>query len=276
MISRRKNVVARGNDSYYSKSFTDPVIPDGYRYAYGSWGDGFVIERIKDGSCFTFVPVGYLKENGTFDGIKFDQKFGRRKWYKDEPNELGEEPIKRVIWNQLQSIREYGGFYISTYPISKSISSKPQSLEGRKPWTCIDFNCAREIARTFEWDSKLESHLVFGAEYDSVLEWFIETDAMDIKEITTLGECKEKTRSLKDMLSISEKYGQLWTNNVFDFAGPCCEWTQERVASKHVKAVIRGGSHIGSGKSKPIADRNACSTFVKDPYIGFRIALSIP
>lgn len=257
------------DNSYYSGRYTDPVIPDGYRYAYGTWSEGFVIERINDGSCFTFVPVGALNDNGTFDGEKFNQKFGRRKWYENEPNELGEEPIKRNIWNQLQSVREYGGFYISTYPISKSITSRPQSLNGRKPWTCIDFNCAMWMAQEFEESLKLESHLVFGAEYDSVLEWFIETNAMSIEDITILGEHKD---SMERSLSGDKRFIK---NNIFDLAGGCCEWTQERVKSKNVKAVIRGGSRIES-RRKPIADRNAYPTFVKDPNIGFRIALSIP
>lgn len=273
--SRKRNVVVGKNDSYYSGRYTDPVIPDGYRYAYGTWNDGFVIERIEDGSCFTFVPVGSLKDNGTFDGKKFVERFGRRKWY-GEPDELGEEPIKRVLWDQLQSIRKYGGFYISTYQISKSISSKPQSLEGRKPWTCIDLNCAIEIAEHFENNLKLESHLIFGAEYDSMLEWFIETEVMSLKDITAVGKYEGNTVGSKKWLSTSDEDNKLRTNNIFDLAGSCCEWTQERVKCKEMKAVIRGGSFISSGKRNPLADRNACSTFIKRPYIGFRVALSIP
>lgn len=76
-----RNVVG----SYYSEKYVEPVIPKGYRYAYGEWNEGYVIERISDGSLFTFVPVSCLKDNGTFDGIKFNQRFGRRKWFgKDE------------------------------------------------------------------------------------------------------------------------------------------------------------------------------------------------
>ena len=274
MSSRTKKVVSKF-DSYYSGRYTDPAIPDGYRYAYGTWSDGFVIERIKDGSCFTFVPVGALKDNGTFDGKKFNQRFGRREWYK-VPDELGEEPIKRIIWNQLQSIREYGGFYISTYRISKSISSMPQSLNGRKPWTCIDFNCAVEIAQMFEWDSRVESHLVFGAEYDSTLEWFLETDAMSIDDITTLNECESNVSHRTNRFFTYNENEKLLTKNIFDFGGSCHEWTQEMVRGKEIKAVIRGGSNVTSGRRSPIADRNACSTFIKSPNIGFRIALSIP
>ncbi len=275
MTNRRKSVVAEGNDSYYSERYKRPVIPDGYRYAYGQWQNGFVIERISDGSCFTFVPVGALKDNGTFDGEKFNQKFGRRKWY-NEPDELGKEPIKIPIWNQLQSIREYGGFYISTYPISKSISSKPQSLEGKKPWTCIDFDCAMEIAGSFRNSSRVESHLVFGAEYDSVLEWFIETQAIALEDIINLGEYKNETSYLSKWSLDYDENSNIKINNIFDLGGSCSEWTQEIVEGKYMKAVIRGGSRIDSGKRKPIADRNSCSTFIKNPYIGFRVALSIP
>ena len=265
MNARTENVVAKSS-SYYSGRYTNPVIPDGYRYAYGTWSDGFVIERIKDGSCFTFVPVGFLSNNATLDGKRFNEKFGRRKWYEKETNELGEEPIKRILWNQLQSVREYGGFYVSTYRISKSKFSKPQSLEEGKPWNYIDFNCAMEIAQSFEFSSKLESHLVFGAEYDSILEWFIETNAESFEDVT----------SLKKDISAQNMRENLMTNNVFDLSGSSYEWTQEMAKSKGMKAIIRGGTRIETGKTRPVAYRSGCSTFIKRPYIGFRIALSIP
>lgn len=248
-----RNVVG----SYYSEKYVEPVIPKGYRYAYGEWNEGYVIERISDGSLFTFVPVSCLKDNGTFDGIKFNQRFGRRKWFgKDE--KLGEEPIKQEIWNQFHSVREYGGFYISTYQISKSIFAKPQSLEGRKPWTYVDFNCATEIAEHFEEGSAIRSHLVYGAEYDTMLQWLLETEAVSIEDIT-----------LPNGRILSK-------NNIFDIAGSTAEWTQERVNSKQLLAVVRGGTNVAPRRIKPMADRTSRAIYRKDPYIGFRVALYIP
>lgn len=252
-----RNVVG----SYYTGKYVEPVIPNGYRYAYGNWNEGYVIERISDGSLFTFVPVGSLKDNGTFDGIKFNQRFGRRKWF-GEDEKLGNEPIKQEIWNQFHSVREYGGFYISTYQISRSIFAKPQSLEGRKPWTYLDFNCAREIAEHFEESSTIGSHLVYGAEYDTMLQWFLETKAMSIEDLTVLNRAGNGE--------------PLSGNNIFNIAGTTSEWTQEKVNSRHMLTVIRGGTNITPKRRKPIADRSSCAIYRKDPYIGFRIALYIP
>ena len=42
------------------------------------WNNGFVIERKADKSQFVWVPVGSLMPNGTQDGIRFHEKFGRR------------------------------------------------------------------------------------------------------------------------------------------------------------------------------------------------------
>lgn len=252
-----RNVV----ESYYSGRYVEPVIPKGYRYAYGKWNEGFVIERISDGSLFTFVPAGILKDNGTFDGIKFNQRFGRRKWY-GEDEKLGEEPIKQEILNQFHSVREYGGFYISTYQISRSIFARPQSLEGKKPWTYVDFYCAKEIAEHFEESSAIRSHLVYGAEYDTMLQWLYETEAMSLEDLTVLD---------------GTENGKLFSaNNIFDIAGTTSEWTQEKVNSRHMMSVIRGGTNVTPRRRKPIADRTSCAIYRKDPYIGFRVALYIP
>ena len=78
-MASRKNIVVSKENNYYSQTYVTPVVPEGYHHITGTyWDTGFVIERDKDGSMFTFVPVGMLKENGTLDGKKFREKFGRR------------------------------------------------------------------------------------------------------------------------------------------------------------------------------------------------------
>lgn len=262
-MSVRKQIVVVENNERYSKNYMNPVIPDGYRHVtYTDWKTGFQIERIKDGSLLEFIPVGYLKSNGTLNEINFNEKFGRRGWYTGDSNELGEEPINgimNILWNQLQSVRYYGGFY-TTCLLSRAENLKPISIPCRQPFTMIDFKRAMHLANSFEHDNSLSSHLLFGAEYDSILEWFVESERMTIRDAI------EKELSYRD---INE-------NSVLEF-GRVAEWTQERISNEsEVKAVVRGTSLKARGDRNPLAWRQATYRYIKSPYIGARAALYIP
>ena len=261
----RENLVAKEDNDYYSKKYVEPVVPEGYRHIKGTyWYSGFQIERIKDGSLFTFIPVGSLKNNGTLDGENFNKKFGRRKWYPYDPDELGEESIYGIqnpLWIQLQSIREYGGFYVSSAPISRTENLELMSIPRRKALTAVDFDIAMNLARTFENTYSVSSHLLFGAEYDSILEWLIETNAITIQEVTG-GDS-------------FEEYENINVNNIYGL-GSIGEWTQEKTTkgteSKH---AVRGPSNNTDGSKKPLAWREANYKYIKSYYIGFRVALYI-
>lgn len=71
-------------------------------------------------------------------------------------------------------------------PDFKKHFARPQSLEGKKPWTYVDFYCAKEIAEHFEESFAIRSHLVYGAEYDTMLQWLYETEAMSLEDLTVL------------------------------------------------------------------------------------------
>lgn len=262
----RKNVVVSEDDNRYSKKFVNPVIPDGYRHVTGTdWKTGFQIERITDGSLFEFVPVGCLKNNGTLDGTNFNEKFGRRRFYPDNSDELGEEPIHgtmNLLWNQLQSVREYGGFYVSC-AISRSKALKPISIPGRQPWTMVDFDHAMYLARNFEPKKDFSSHLLFGAEYDSILEWLIESGKMTSQEVTEQCDCTSYGRSIYD-------------GNIMGF-GTIAEWTQEKaIKGTMAKPAVRGTTLKLDGTKNPLAWRQETQKYIKRPYIGFRVALFIP
>lgn len=261
----RKNVVVQEDDDRYSKKFVNPVVPEGYRHVIGTdWKTGFQIERIKDGSLLEFIPVGYLKSNGTLNGIDFNEKFGRRRFYPKNSDELGEEPIHgtmNLLWNQLQSVREYGGFYVSCV-ISRSRDLKPISIPSREAWTMVDFDRAMNLARNFETSNGLGSHLLFGVEYDSILEWYIESERMTVQEITE--QCER------------EVYGSVYDGNILRF-GTVAEWTQEKaIKGTTAKPAVRGATLKLNGTKNPLAWRQETQKYIKRPYIGFRIALFIP
>lgn len=260
----------------YSENYINPKVPHGYRHVCGQWNDGFVIERESDGSQFVWIPVGSLDSNGTLDGETFSEKFGRRNYHNEEFSDSAfHEILNDELREQIKSVKKYGGFYISRYNISKSSDGKPQSIEGVIPWANIDFYNAKEVASTIECNEEVKSHLVFGAEYDSVLEWFLKTEAMTYDEIvqdsTECGNYVNTENTTEDMAETGSS--EDWcVNNIYDFAGNVDEWTQECFENL---AVIRGGSNFDNGESAPVAYRDYGDLDDIYLYTSFRAALCI-
>ena len=274
LIIRALNIVTT---NVYSTNYVNPPIPEGYKHVRGKWYNGFVIERCSDGSQFVWIPVGSLDSNGTLDGEHFSEKFGRRNYMKNKfSDDEFNEALNGELLEQLESVKKYGGFYISRYNISKSSAGKPQSVKGAMPWVRIKFFDAKDIASTFEDNKTVKSHLTFGAEYDSVLEWFIETDVKTLTEITEdsteWGNHWNTKNSPRKIVETGSR--ENWcANNIYDFAGNVEEWTQEQNGSSY--RVTRGGSYNAKGYDYPVAFRGCDSPEHDYGIAGFRAALYI-
>lgn len=261
----------------YSEWYANPLVPKGYKHICGEWNNGFVIERCSDGSQFVWIPVGSLDSNGTLDGEHFSEKFGRRNYRQNEFSD-GEfnEPLSDELLRQLESVKKYGGFYISRYHISKGANDKPQSVKGAMPWVNINWFDAKEVASTMEQSREVTSHLAFGAEYDSVLEWFMKSGAKSPKEIveasTNWGNYWNTKSSPKQVVETGSR--EKWSvNNIYDFAGNVDEWTQEQNESSH--RVIRGGNCNYDGNGYPVAYRSYDDPNCHYDNTGFRATLYI-
>lgn len=274
LIIRAMNVVEA---NIYSENYVNPPIPDGYKLVLGKRNNGFVIERCSDGSQFVWIPVGSLDSNGTLDGEHFSEKFGRRNYMNNEfSNDEFHEDLDGELLEQLESVKKYGGFYISRYNISKSSVGKPQSVKGVMPWVNINFDDAKKVASTIEDNEVVKSHLTFGAEYDSVLEWFIKTEAKTLAEIaedsTKWGNYWNTENSPRKVVETGSR--EEWcANSIYDFAGNVWEWTQERKESSY--RVIRGGSYVSYGGVSPVTYRVYGDPFIDYNGTGFRATLYI-
>lgn len=312
LIIRALNDRTTGN--VYSDNYVNPPIPEGYKHVEGEWNNGFVIERCSDGSQFVWVPVGMLDSDGTLDGDRYSEKFGRRNYLREEfgyryaeatfseeefHEELGEELLE-----QLESVKKYGGFYISRFNISKNSSEKPLSVRGAKPWIPYDFDEAKKMAAVMENSDEVKSHLTFGAEYDSVLAWFIKSNARTYDEIINKPEewgyyCKQsrywsdfwKDYKYTNVEVVKTGSCEKWcTNNIYDFSGNVAEWTQEVYGEPQVRYVETGefegdwanvDTHVIRGEMYNFAcDGNGASVAARNyeeycKYTGFRVALCI-
>jgi len=178
-VSTEKNgevvIRAKKNNTpnVYSENYTNPPIPEGYKYLEGEWNDGFVIEKVSDKSQFIWIPVGFLNPDGTLDGEHFTEKFGKRNYTNDIFSEYEfDEQLEGELLEQLESVKKYGGFYISRYNISRDREGKPHSKKSCTSWTSITWYEAKNAAESMEQKDSIKSHLIYGAEYDSVLAFF--------------------------------------------------------------------------------------------------------
>lgn len=253
----------------YVGDYKKPPIPDGYSHVEGNWNTGFVIQD-KLGNQYVWIPVGVLYSNGTLDGKHFTEKFGRRNYRNDEfsQSEFHEDMDEK----QLKSVQKYGGFYISRYTISKSKNGKPASVKGAMPWTEIDFpDAVKESMKLGQ--GIVQSHLWYGAECDSILEWLKETGKSH-KEIA------EDSTSWGNYLNYNlEKVVETgsreewYANKIADLAGNVWEWTQELNGSSY--HVLRCGSFYNYGDNGPVAYRSHDLTNYCCYSLGFRVALYI-
>lgn len=275
LIIRALNIATTAN--VYSENYANLPIPEGYKHVEGEWNTGFVIERSSDGSQFVWIPVGSLDSDGTLDGKHFSEKFGRRNYLEEEfSDDNFNEALDGELLEQFESVKKYGGFYISRYNISESSKGKPQSVKGAMPWVKIDFHNAKKIAFTVENTESVKSHLTFGAEYDSVLAWFIKSKAKTLHEIAENSaewgnhwNTKNSPRKVVETGSSEE-----WcANNIYDFAGNVDEWTQEENESSH--RVIRGGCYGNGGGDYPVAYRDYENLRYDCTCTGFRATLCI-
>jgi len=274
LIIRALNI-AKTSD--YSDNYAKPPIPDGYKHICGEWNNGFVIERAFDGSQFVWVPVGYLDADGTLDGENFTEKFGRRNYRNNEFSD-GEyhEDLSKYLFEQIESVKKYGGFYISRYNISKSSKGEPQSVKGAMPWVSINFEDAKKMAAKVESKGNVTSHLAYGAEYDSVLAWFIKSKARTLEDIaedsTSWGNHRNTENSPREVVKTGSC--ETWcTNGIYDLAGNVDEWTQEQNDSSF--RVIRGGTFDFNGVYCPVSCRDYSNPDNNYNYTGFRTTLCI-
>jgi len=212
-------------------NYTNPPIPEGWEHVEGEWNNGFVIQDYC-GNQFVWVPVDFLDANGTFDGSNFTEKFGRRRRHNTVFGISDyKEELRGTLFKQFKSVQKYGGFYISRYKISND-KGVIRSVQGKKPCTNINCSLAMHYAECFGNGTSVRSHLTYGAEYDSMLEWFQKTQAKN------KGQWEHIERNDSMLANNTGECELLTINHICDFAGRVKDWTQEQF--KDSGYVVRG------------------------------------
>lgn len=267
------------NYEYHRKDFAlykNPPTPPGYKYKCAEWNEGIVFEREYDKSEIVWVPAGALKPNGTLDGVNFREKFGARPFGEIE-FERGKykDPDTHEFISLIRSVKKYGGFFISRYEISiNAKTGLPQSVKGKKPLVNVDFDKAKELASSFEKNPYINSHLPYGAEIDSIAEWFIESGSKTYEEVvrnsTSWGNYRQNAHSTRELVQTGSRE-EYCVNNIYDFTGNATTWTQEKYDG--VYHTMRGGNYSNPGTYFSAIRRTFEKSGNRSETNGFRVAL---
>ena len=240
-------------------------------------------EQINKGIVVVDHAITYTGSNPDFNEyvwipITDSSKFVRNGWgetlgnEEDKNNKYWEETSSEDYTKMMSSVSINKGFYISRYEASQRDSTTAQSKRGQYPWT--DVSQLDSITASSNMKASINSHLIYGIEWDSVFQWLLDSNA-------TIGAETSGTRTITrgDMKSDSSSWGnykdsvggaatnsggsakaggtnEYWkVNNIYDLAGNVSELTQEKY-STGTNPAVRGGAYDHNGVYRPAAYRD--------------------
>ncbi len=190
-----------------------------------------------------------------------------------ETNKYWEETSSAEYTEMIDSVSINKGFYISRYEASEMNSTTAQSKRGQDPWIYVSQTEAKTASSNMK--SEMNSHLIYGVEWDSILQWMLDSNAKigaetgGTKTITendiqsdskSWGNCSNSVGGAAENSGGSAKAGgtnEYWkVNNIYDLAGNVREWTQENYSTGTSRAY-RGGGFSHDGDFYPAAYRHS-------------------
>lgn len=243
---------------------------------------------------YVFFPSGLIEGNGVTCYYSKEQQIGRRKWNSNDENSLFvldledyssyyesrrwyAEPLKGELEWKIKKAEKYGGFYVGRYPLSINPENQKLQVVYGNPLIENNINNAKEWISQLEKPQGVNIFMPFGAEYDSLIEWFIEKNAsrrnaLLFERITHWELCgtdiapkSDWVRYLsgglfgpgrvefeimldKEINIYNLKINDTWDNNICNFGNEYAEWTQEKYITKNTNtkslellSVARGG-----------------------------------
>ncbi len=252
---------------------------------------------VPDFNEYVWVPIA---DSSKFARVAWNGPYYDRGYHSIGPHPLSKEPTSYQYWEEtsskeyidmVSSVSSNKGFYIGRYESSEKdhVAVRAESKRGQEPMLGLSQGASVSAAENRD----LHSHLIYGIEWDSVLQWFLNSGATIGAETggtktITINEIQNDSRSWGNYNSsvggaaTNSGYKQpggtneYWkANNIYDLAGNVREWTQE-MYSTGTDCVIRGGYYDVGGLSVPVANRNYRDVSSTDVYsIGYRVSFYI-
>ena len=165
----------------------------------------------------------------------------------------------------IRSLEKYKGFYIGRYELTANgeKTGATQTCKNGVNWYTLYKNCT-----TLAVGSKVKTRMIWGLQWDATCNW-LAGSGFSITDSTSWGNYYTADGHTSKQ---NTGYSESWkANNIYDFAGNCCEITQE--ANDTGYRAHRGGSYINYGSSTPASDRDGRYPVDGSSYAGSRPTL---
>ena len=168
--------------------------------------------------------------------------------------------------NMIESITQYGGFYVGRYELSGTVAS-PTVQKEKDSLTGVNwyqyYNANKTLGNGIEG---VTTGMIWGCEWDIMCNWIANSgDKKNINDSTSWGNYKNVTVTDNNNVTIkSSGTGQILqtgitdytkANNIYDVAGNCYEWTME--AYRTYFRANRGGVYFYNGSGYPASSRDS-------------------
>lgn len=158
--------------------------------------------------------------------------------------------------NVLESIKKNKGFFLSKNLLSVGSEGKAFSIDGATPAANMLYDEAEKFVQSMEVP-ELESDVPYGAIYDTLGRWLIETGALTEKEWMWSPDSKEEQKAILERDCGGWKLADLM-DNIFT-----TEWTKEWFIESH---ITRDGVPFSDGEANyPARKRYIYSKEFKHP-----------
>lgn len=239
--------VSEYNSINKQELYSTPYIPNGFKFVYGTWDSGFVIEDESENQ-FVWVPCSIKIDNKTAFLNKYD--FDENSFIKK--NECAE--IYENIEKFFKSVYENGGFYIARYETGTQ-NQIPVIKKDVSIYANISYDEAKKIANNFYSNTDFTSSLINSYAFDTTYNWIVSTN-----ESNNLHKNREPILTGNNSL-----------NNIYDLSDTVWEWTTESFYENIVARGISGDNYYSDNYS--YGNRFALSKDTKLRTVGFRIIL---
>ena len=259
-----------------------------------TYDGGNATGTVPDFNEFVWIPI---PESNKFTRTAWNGTYFTNSYFTGE-HPLADISTANAFWedkttieytNMISSVEEYKGFYIGRYEASQdSTGTIAQSKRNQEAWALVAQTEA--ITASTQLNPNNNSHLMYGIELDSVLNWLNgnatiststtgENKTMELGDIQTdsssWGNYRNSTGDAATGAGDIQKtgYSEYWkANNIYDLAGNVYEWTQEKY-STGTDRTLRGGSCYYNGGNNPATSRYALNLSKTDNYDRFPFQL---
>lgn len=262
-FDQNEGVNTKDDSRYYN-----PYIPRGFKHTVGNIENGFVIQDVTSGKTkyneFVWVPIDddnvkFMKTDFGIGSIATFQNV-----YVDEKNAFEETNVLDSAIEE--SVKKYGGFYVSRYEISLDVlTSTPKSVKNAISWTGQKDDALKHANSMYENNDDCKSTLITAKAYDSLVNWIaLNYDVTTKSANSSLGNFS----STKINTGSNEAYVM---NNIYDLTGNVAEFTTETYKKN---PVFRGG-YYGSTSEYKVMSVRSCNSVESNALVGIRAILYI-